>query len=254
MSGSSRDRASRDLRTGSLDRRVPPTPRRNRFAFTTRRAALTASLLAVLSAAGASASQAAPAPGDLVAGSTSLLPAVSLPSTARTVAGRSSPIRAVASGRCPGANLMPTPSNLGRIQAATLCLINVQRALAGEAPLRNVAKLDRAAQAHSADMTARDYFDHVSPDAGSLVSRLFAAGYLRRGMTFSVGENIAWGTSGYATPASTVASWMQSPGHRANILRAQFRGSGIGVSPAVPDRSLARQQGATYTEDFGARA
>ena len=77
-------------------------------------------------------------------------------------------------------------------------------------------------------------------------------GYIRSaGVSYEVGENIAWGTLWLATPRSIVAAWMASPGHRENILDAHYRDTGIGVSPH-PLASLANgQPGAIYTQDFG---
>lgn len=82
-------------------------------------------------------------------------------------------------------------------------------------------KLNRAAYAHSEDMARRSYFDHVSPEGVTPGDRITAAGY-----TWSVyGENIA---SGYSTPASVVQGWMESSGHRANILNCNFTAIGVG--------------------------
>jgi uncharacterized protein YkwD len=67
-----------------------------------------------------------------------------------------------------------------------------------------------------------------------------------------VGENIALGTMQLATPAAIVASWMKSPGHRANILDGRFRDSGMGVVAKAPSRYTGGQRGATYTQQFGA--
>jgi uncharacterized protein YkwD len=79
-----------------------------------------------------------------------------------------------------------------------------------------------------------------------------ASGYIFSSrIGYAVGENIAWATLWMATPKAIVAGWMASPGHRANILDATFRETGIGVSPH-PLASLAHgQAGAIYTQDFG---
>jgi uncharacterized protein YkwD len=145
---------------------------------------------------------------------------------------------------------MPAPGNGDRVAAATLCLINQQRTHAGLAALADNAKLDQVARAHSQDMTANLYFDHVSPSGSTPESRMTQVGYISNRVSWVVGENIAWGTGSLATPASIVDTWMHSPEHRANILDARFRDSGIGVSPAVPE-TLVGQAGATYTQDFG---
>jgi uncharacterized protein YkwD len=69
-----------------------------------------------------------------------------------------------------------------------------------------------------------------------------------------IGENIAWGTLWLATPRAIVTSWMNSPGHRANILNPRFRDTGIGISPHAPASLSGGQSGAIYTQDFGAIA
>ena len=68
-----------------------------------------------------------------------------------------------------------------------------------------------------------------------------AVGYISSSRVgYEVGENIAWGTLYLATPRAIVAAWMASPGHRANILDARYRETGIGVSPHPPDVALPR--------------
>ena len=102
-------------------------------------------------------------------------------------------------------------------------------------------------------MACGDYFEHDGRRGDTPLSRMRAAGYIFSSrIGYEVGENIAWATLWLATPQAIVAGWMASPGHRANILDARFRDTGIGVSPH-PLASLARgQAGAIYTQDFGA--
>jgi uncharacterized protein YkwD len=78
-----------------------------------------------------------------------------------------------------------------------------------------------------------------------------AAGYIGPQAGYEIGENIGWGTLWLATPHAIVAAWMASPGHRANILEARFRDTGIGVSPHPPASLAHGQAGAVYTQDFG---
>jgi uncharacterized protein YkwD len=153
---------------------------------------------------------------------------------------------------CANADLAPTSANLSLIDAATLCLVNRERAGQGEGPLRIDAALACAAQNHSDDMAANDYFEHVAPSGSTPVNRMRACGYgLSSGVGYEAGENIAWGTLWLATPRSIVSAWMASPGHRANILDGHYRETGIGVAPH-PLASLAHgQPGAIYTQDFG---
>lgn len=146
---------------------------------------------------------------------------------------------------------MPAPGNLARVAAATLCLVNQQRRDAGLRPLSDNAKLDQVARAHSQDMIARGYFDHNSPTGSTPETRMIGVGYISARVGYTVGENIAWGSGSYATPASIVDEWMHSPGHRANILDADYRDSGLGVTPGSPGPLADGQAGAVYTQDFG---
>ena len=153
---------------------------------------------------------------------------------------------------CADTHLVPTRANSSRVEAATLCLVNVQRARHGVRALRPNADLARSSAAHSEDMVAKNYFDHVSPAGETLLERIRKSSYLPSAAAYVVGENIALGTMQLATPAAIVASWMKSPGHRANILNAEFRDTGVGVVARAPSRYAQGQRGATYTQQFGA--
>lgn len=155
-------------------------------------------------------------------------------------------------GVCPNSQMRPTASDLPQIRLATLCLVNRERMSHGEGALSPNGKLQTAAQGHSEDMSKGDYFEHDGRHGDTPLSRMRAAGYIFSShIGYAVGENIAWATLWLATPKAIVASWMASPGHRANILDATFRESGIGVSPH-PLASLANgEPGAIYTQDFG---
>jgi uncharacterized protein YkwD len=159
--------------------------------------------------------------------------------------------RAAGARACRGAGLRPTQRDLRLIRAATLCLVNRERAARGERPLRLNRRLVRAARAHSESMALDDYFDHIGPRGQTPLARLRAVGYISSSRGYEVGENIAWGTLGLATPRAIVAAWMASPGHRANILDPRFRETGIGVSPHAPSSLAHGQPGAIYTQDFG---
>ena len=160
---------------------------------------------------------------------------------------------AAADGACPGATAVPEPGRLAEAAAATLCLVNEQRRQAGLAPLRDNPKLDGVARAHSHDMVRRDYFDHTAPGPVTFDRRIRRSGYLARAASYDLGENLGEGTRSSATPESIVGAWMRSPEHRANILTADFRDSGIGVAAAVPASFGQGAPGATYTQDFGRR-
>jgi uncharacterized protein YkwD len=161
------------------------------------------------------------------------------------------PVGLTASATCVNADMIPTSENIPQIAAATLCLINQQRALHREGALRDNADLDAAAAGHSQDMVAGDYFDHVSPTGQTPLNRILASGYVPHGDMYELGENIDLGTYNLATPAAIVADWMNSPPHRANILNSDFVDSGIGVVAQAPAQYAGAQPGATYTQDFG---
>jgi uncharacterized protein YkwD len=99
-------------------------------------------------------------------------------------------------------------------------------------------------------MVANDYFEHTTPAGVTMVDRIMQAHYVHADQGWSLGENLAWGTGSWATPRGTVDAWMDSPGHRENILRREYREVGIGVVVGVPENPGA---GATYTLDFGVR-
>ena len=153
---------------------------------------------------------------------------------------------------CPGAGEQPTQSNIETIRAATLCLVNQERTSRGEAALQPNAHLQQAAQAHTESMAFGDYFEHDGPGGDTPLSRMVAAGYISsRNVGYEVGENIGWGTLSLGTPRAIVAAWMASPGHRANILDANFRDTAVGVSSHVPSSLSGGQSGGIYTQDFG---
>ncbi|WP_371482425.1 CAP domain-containing protein [Kitasatospora sp. NBC_00315] len=111
----------------------------------------------------------------------------------------------------------------GRFVGRVAELVNEERAKQGCAPLTVNPALQSAAQAHSDDMAARHYFDHADPEGHHADSRITAAGY----RWSRWGENIA---QGQQDPAAVMTAWMNSPGHRANILDCDFREIGVGVT------------------------
>lgn len=151
-----------------------------------------------------------------------------------------------AQAACPDASTVPNAANLPQVRAATLCLINEQRAKAGLATVAGDPTLELAATRYSQRMVAEGFFAHQAPDGSGPVARLLAAG-LSSARGLFVGENLGYGTGGRESPASMVQAWMNSAGHRANILGVPFRAIGIGVAMGVPP---SRSIGATYTTEF----
>src|SRR4051812_44928425 len=120
------------------------------------------------------------------------------------------------------------------VRTALRCLVNATRAERGLPAVRSSARLNRAADLFSADMVARGYFDHVTPDGRSVADRVRATGYLGRSNDWTLGEDIGWGPVSASTRASIFRAFMNSPPHRRVILDRQFREIGVGVAPGVP--------------------
>ena len=158
---------------------------------------------------------------------------------------------AYAAQQCANASLVPSSTNLVAIRRATLCLINAERRARGARRLKSNARLRNAAQSYAEQMVAKDFFGHVSPTGSTLLQRIRRSAYLRPARSYSLGENLAWGTGSLTTPAQTVRNWMQSPPHRKNILDKGFREIGIGVAIGAPHTD---KPGATYTSEFGRRS
>jgi uncharacterized protein YkwD len=116
------------------------------------------------------------------------------------------------------------------------------------------AQLSAAASAHSRDMALHDLFSHTGSDGSTMISRAVAAGY-----NYSrLAENLS---AGQSTPEEVVAGWMNSPGHRANLLNCALREIGVGYYEQPDDQSNVRlDSGAIsgpyrhyWTQDLGAR-
>lgn len=108
-------------------------------------------------------------------------------------------------------------------EAQVLEIVNQERWANGQLPpLKGESSLNNAAETHSNNMASRNFFAHCDFDTGSTpVSRMQAAGYSGNNW----GENIA---AGYGTPVSVMNGWMNSSGHRDNILSTGYREIGIG--------------------------
>jgi uncharacterized protein YkwD len=154
---------------------------------------------------------------------------------------------------CSGTGAMPSGSNATKIRNATLCLLNAQRRAHGLQKLRANGRLRHAAAPYARLMVSRGFFSHDGPDGSTPQSRIQSTHYLDGARVWSIGENIAWGTGSLATPRSIVRSWMNSPGHRANILNPGFRDIGIGIANGAPVPLRGAARGATYATDFGSR-
>lgn len=107
--------------------------------------------------------------------------------------------------------------------AEVLVLVNEERAAVGLAPLTQNATLAAQAEQYACEMVYYNFFDHVNPVTGStLADRSADFGYEYQ----VIGENLA---AGPRTPNDVVNAWMNSEGHRANILDVRFTELGVGV-------------------------
>ncbi|HEX8156973.1 MAG TPA: CAP domain-containing protein [Solirubrobacteraceae bacterium] len=168
-----------------------------------------------------------------------------------TMAGGPAPVSAVTGAKaarsCPGSNTSPRSDSLDKTGRAVLCLLNAERAARGLSALALDARLQIAAERHSQDMGARDFFDHVTPAGVGVTARVRAAGFPSSGGNLA--EILAWGSGPFGRPAIIVKGWMTSPRHRATILNAAMRQIGIGIALDAPEPDVVAG-GATYTVDF----
>ena len=116
--------------------------------------------------------------------------------------------------------------------------INAERLHGGEPSLKWDAGLASVARAHSDDMAGRGYYDHISPEGFGPTNRLNQAGLsCRRATHYGIAENIhielsdGWGSPNTkAIAANAVRRWVESPGHRQNLMDGKFSITGVGAS------------------------
>ncbi|MDT9690888.1 CAP domain-containing protein [Streptomyces sp. P9(2023)] len=137
--------------------------------------------------------------------------------------------------QAPSAPAAPTLSRATAAEAEVVRLVNEERAKVGCSAVRSDADLAKLAGAFSEDMAARGFFDHTDPDGDTPWERARQAGVEGLGA-----ENIA---RGQADAAAVMESWMNSDGHRANILNCDYTTLGVGVQFA--------DGGPWWTQDFG---
>lgn len=128
-----------------------------------------------------------------------------------------------------------TTGEYSAFQQKVLDLVNAERAKAGLKSLKMNAELSKVATLKSQDMAKNNYFDHTSPTYGSPFDMMKKFGISYR----TAGENIAMGQT---TPEQVMNGWMNSPGHRANILKASFTEIGIGIAKNSSGRLYWTQQ------------
>lgn len=130
-------------------------------------------------------------------------------------------------------NIPQLDSKVLNYEAEVVRLVNEVRAENGLAPLTVNWELSRVARYKSQDMKDKGYFSHTSPTYGSPFQMIRNFGLSYR----TAGENIA---RGYATPQAVMDGWMNSPSHKANILKASYKQIGVGYVA----------QGSYWTQQF----
>lgn len=157
---------------------------------------------------------------------------------------------------CKDATLVPTvPSQMKRIDLATRCLINRERARRGLPKLKQNKALQGSSLWQAQDMLSFNYFDHARDGGPEFADRILRFGYASKASGYEIGENIAWASSSIATPKKMVKLWMDSPPHRENILTKSFRDQAVGAiwSESLPGGAYAESNGpfVVYVNQFG---
>jgi uncharacterized protein YkwD len=134
------------------------------------------------------------------------------------------------------AGAAPAKTSEQALQTEVNRLTNIERTKRGCAALKVNAQLTAAARGHSGWMAQTGTFSHTGSAGSSFVARVKATGYGQPSA-----ENIAWG---FPTAAAVVEGWMNSPGHRANILNCRSKSVGVGVVYSASGTPY-------YTQDFG---
>ena len=178
-----------------------------------RRGAVATALCALLAGCGGGGDAAAPAAG-------------TVPTTAPVASSPATPAATSTGSTC----------NLADFRASVLARINQVRAsgancgaegmFGAAAPVTWNDKLTVAAEGHSQDMAAKNYFSHTSADGRTLADRVDATGYAWSGL----GENIA---AGYPGVNAVMDGWIASPGHCANLMNTGFAEVGVVCVPGT---------------------
>ena len=139
---------------------------------------------------------------------------------------------------CDNSDVMPSDADTDLLNSAILCLVNAERADAGLPALTENSQLDQAASGMAQRMVAEKFFSHETPDGKNVVDRIEPTGYIPDGADWVVGENLAWGSGALSTPQAIVNGWMDSPGHRKNILHSSPKFLGCSCEPGKKQDDL----------------
>src|SRR3954452_10036582 len=152
---------------------------------------------------------------------------------------------------CNDRDITPADGNLAQLNDAILCLVNGERTDAGLATVAANSELSQAADGMCQQMVSEHFFAHETPDGKTVVDRVQPTGYIS-GNDWVVGENLGWGSGALSTPQAMVNGWMNSPGHRANILAPDYKD--VGLSACMGSPLTTNSGGTVYVNDFGAKS
>ena len=156
-----------------------------------------------------------------------------------------------AAAQCADSEATPNEGNLGAMAQSVLCLVNAERADKGLGALTQNGQLDQAAQGMADEMVAKQFFSHETPDGKNLADRVEPTGYIPNSDDWVLGENLAWGSGALSTPRAIVNGWMNSEGHRKNILDGSYKEVGLGTKMGSPSPSA--KGGTVFVHNFGAK-
>ncbi|MFC8277656.1 CAP domain-containing protein [Streptomyces sp. NPDC057271] len=170
-------------------------------------------------------------------------PPAPAPAAKESASASAPPVQAPSQALAPGQAVVAGPKSGGDGKAAqfiqqVVALANSERGKAGCSPLRADGRLHESAQAHADDMADRDYYGHTTPEGRDAGDRITAAGYTWS----SWAENIHRGPR---TPVEAMEDWMNSDGHRRNILNCSLKDLGVGVALT--------SNGPWWVQNFGIR-
>ena len=158
---------------------------------------------------------------------------------------------------CPNPDTPSAVLPMPDFDASVICLINEQRALNQMKPLRPNGLLHDSAWIYVTSLLSGEFFGHHGsvdgrPNLSSPIKRLKFLGYIPPGKRWIVGEDLRQATLGTDTPAGVVQAWMDSPPHRAEILKAKYEDIGVDAEPGIAD-SFPVITGGTVAAEFGFR-
>lgn len=130
---------------------------------------------------------------------------------------------ALSASAAQAANRCVTPTNVNALATEIAAGVNANRRAQGQAPLAYNRRLSQAAMAHACDMSVNGFFGHQGSDGSNIQRRVRNAGY----RDCVVAENLAWG---YPSSQQIISGWMNSSGHRNNMLHPRVAEMGIAVT------------------------